>query len=220
MALLAGWLADQSMPCCRPCRHARDKSPLVPTPVHSSPPACLQSHPSQSCFMSSMDTHTHASFQSTLPEAVAIVVAPRDTKQPYGVFRLTDDPARGSGLELILACEVRQRAAELTSERASERARGRHWQLQHPRAQLTRTPRRLLLFSCAIPCLSPSCMHVRVCFCSCGASTPTRPRSPSTRRPRTSSGRPRSCRSQTCGDTLHDLASVFWRFRVNSFNSA
>lgn len=67
----------------------------------------IHSHPSQSCFMSSMDTHTHASFQSTLPEAVAIVVAPRDTKQPYGAFRLTDDPARGSGLELILACELR-----------------------------------------------------------------------------------------------------------------
>lgn len=67
----------------------------------------IHTHPSQDCFMSSMDTHTHSSYQSMLPEAIAIVVAPRDTRLPYNVFRLTDDPAVGSGLELILACTLR-----------------------------------------------------------------------------------------------------------------
>ncbi|KAF9587059.1 hypothetical protein IFM89_039745 [Coptis chinensis] len=36
-------------------------------------------HPSQSCFMSSIDLHTHYSYQIMLPEAVAIVMAPKDS---------------------------------------------------------------------------------------------------------------------------------------------
>ncbi|KAF8586957.1 Mov34-domain-containing protein [Ramaria rubella] len=59
----------------------------------------IHTHPTQSCFMSSLDLHTHASFQCMLPEFFAIVVAP--TQFPNcGVFRLTDPP----GLKTILKC--------------------------------------------------------------------------------------------------------------------
>ena len=39
---------------------------------------CLysQTHPSQTAFMSSVDLHTHYSYQVMLDEAIAIVVAP------------------------------------------------------------------------------------------------------------------------------------------------
>jgi hypothetical protein len=40
-----------------------------------------------------------------LPEAIAIVVAPRDNKLPFGIFRLTDEPP-DLGLELVKHCEV------------------------------------------------------------------------------------------------------------------
>lgn len=63
----------------------------------------IHTHPSQACFMSSMDLHTHAGYQATLPEAVAIVVAPRERMS--AVYRLTDD----GGLELVQKCEVSER---------------------------------------------------------------------------------------------------------------
>ncbi|KAL6006982.1 hypothetical protein ACLOJK_032478 [Asimina triloba] len=47
-------------------------------------------HPSQSCFMSSIDLHTHYSYQLMLPEAFAVVMAPTDATKNYGIFRLTD----------------------------------------------------------------------------------------------------------------------------------
>ncbi|OEL33104.1 AMSH-like ubiquitin thioesterase 2, partial [Dichanthelium oligosanthes] len=41
-------------------------------------------HPSQTCFLSSIDLHTQYSYQVMLPEAVAIVVAPTDpTRQVF-----------------------------------------------------------------------------------------------------------------------------------------
>ncbi|RZB54948.1 AMSH-like ubiquitin thioesterase 3 isoform B [Glycine soja] len=39
----------------------------------------IHTHPSQTCFMSSVDLHTHYSYQIMLPEAIAIVMAPTDT---------------------------------------------------------------------------------------------------------------------------------------------
>lgn len=36
----------------------------------------IHTHPSQSCFMSSRDLHTHSGFQVSLPESIAIVCAP------------------------------------------------------------------------------------------------------------------------------------------------
>lgn len=50
----------------------------------------IHTHPSQTCFMSSVDLHTHYSYQIMLPEAVAIVMAPTDTSSPHGIFHLSD----------------------------------------------------------------------------------------------------------------------------------
>lgn len=38
---------------------------------------CVQTHPTQTAFLSSVDLHTHCSYQLMLPEAVAIVCAPK-----------------------------------------------------------------------------------------------------------------------------------------------
>ncbi|KAG0632791.1 hypothetical protein HOY80DRAFT_733244 [Tuber brumale] len=59
----------------------------------------IHTHPTQTCFMSSVDLHTHCSYQLMLTESIAIVCAPRH--QPsWGVFRLTNPP----GVETIRAC--------------------------------------------------------------------------------------------------------------------
>ncbi|XP_075521741.1 AMSH-like ubiquitin thioesterase 3 isoform X2 [Primulina tabacum] len=43
----------------------------------------IHTHPTQTCFMSSVDLHTHYSYQVMLQEAIAIVMAPTDTSRPY-----------------------------------------------------------------------------------------------------------------------------------------
>ncbi|ETV82773.1 hypothetical protein, variant 1 [Aphanomyces astaci] len=43
----------------------------------------IHTHPSQTCFLSSVDIHTQCGFQSMLSEAIAIVVAPRDPVKKY-----------------------------------------------------------------------------------------------------------------------------------------
>ncbi|KAK6544195.1 hypothetical protein TWF694_000901 [Orbilia ellipsospora] len=49
----------------------------------------IHTHPTQTCFMSSVDLHTHCGYQMMLRESIAIVCAP--SSQPsWGVFRLTD----------------------------------------------------------------------------------------------------------------------------------
>ncbi|RAK78570.1 putative endosome-associated ubiquitin isopeptidase (AmsH) [Aspergillus fijiensis CBS 313.89] len=59
----------------------------------------IHTHPTQTCFMSSRDLHTHCGYQVMLPESIAIVCAP--SKMPdWGVFRLTDPP----GLKTVLNC--------------------------------------------------------------------------------------------------------------------
>ncbi|KAF2000336.1 hypothetical protein P154DRAFT_522540 [Amniculicola lignicola CBS 123094] len=59
----------------------------------------IHTHPSQTCFMSSRDLHTHVGYQVMMPESIAIVCAP--SKDPsWGVFRLTDPP----GKQAILNC--------------------------------------------------------------------------------------------------------------------
>ncbi|KAK3055816.1 hypothetical protein LTR09_003050 [Extremus antarcticus] len=60
----------------------------------------IHTHPSQSCFLSSRDLHTSSGYQVMLPEAIAIVCAPRHNPD-WGVFRLTDPP----GLQHVLQCE-------------------------------------------------------------------------------------------------------------------
>ncbi|KAJ3795097.1 hypothetical protein GGU11DRAFT_252805 [Lentinula aff. detonsa] len=63
----------------------------------------IHTHPSQSCFMSSVDLHTHSAFQRMLPESFAVVCAPTSVPN-FGIFRLTDPP----GLGLILACNAKE----------------------------------------------------------------------------------------------------------------
>ena len=59
----------------------------------------IHTHPSQSCFLSSLDLHTQAGYQALLDEAIAVVCAPQH--QPdLGIFRLTNPP----GLRYILQC--------------------------------------------------------------------------------------------------------------------
>lgn len=55
----------------------------------------IHTHPTQTCFLSSIDLHTHASYQLMLPEAIAIVCSPRSTPS-WGAFRLTDPPGVGN----------------------------------------------------------------------------------------------------------------------------
>ncbi|KHN82587.1 STAM-binding protein-like A [Toxocara canis] len=59
----------------------------------------IHTHPSQTAFLSSVDLHTHCSYQLMMPEAVAIVVAPKFNE--VGVFRLTE-----RGMNEISACRL------------------------------------------------------------------------------------------------------------------
>ncbi|EIM87188.1 Mov34-domain-containing protein [Stereum hirsutum FP-91666 SS1] len=63
----------------------------------------IHTHPTQSCFMSSVDLHTHSGFQRMLPESFAVVCAPKSTPN-FGIFRLTDPP----GLHAILDCNAKE----------------------------------------------------------------------------------------------------------------
>ncbi|CAI0467095.1 unnamed protein product [Linum tenue] len=63
----------------------------------------IHTHPTQTCFMSSVDLHTHYSYQIMLPEAIAIVMAPTDDSSPHGIFHLSD-PA---GVSVIRNCQQR-----------------------------------------------------------------------------------------------------------------
>ncbi|KAJ1301285.1 hypothetical protein OPQ81_003690 [Rhizoctonia solani] len=63
----------------------------------------IHTHPTQSCFMSSMDLHTHSGYQASLKEAFAIVCAPSSSPN-VGIFRLTDPP----GLQVILHCHAKE----------------------------------------------------------------------------------------------------------------
>ncbi|EPY52455.1 AMSH protein [Schizosaccharomyces cryophilus OY26] len=59
----------------------------------------IHTHPTQTCFMSSVDLHTHCSYQLMLPEAIAIVMSPSKTPDS-GIFRLLDP----KGLEEVVHC--------------------------------------------------------------------------------------------------------------------
>lgn len=58
----------------------------------------IHTHPSQTAFLSSVDLHTHLSYQLMLPEALAIVMAPKYNET--GFFSLTPD----HGLDFIANC--------------------------------------------------------------------------------------------------------------------
>ncbi|XP_040202001.1 STAM-binding protein isoform X1 [Rana temporaria] len=48
----------------------------------------IHTHPTQTAFLSSVDLHTHCSYQMMLPESIAIVSSPKFNET--GIFRLTD----------------------------------------------------------------------------------------------------------------------------------
>lgn len=59
----------------------------------------IHTHPTQSCFMSSVDLHTQSSYQLMLKESIAIVCAP--TSNPsWDIYRLTDP----KGVNVIKEC--------------------------------------------------------------------------------------------------------------------
>lgn len=74
----------------------QDKNSLFPL-------GWIHTHPTQTCFMSSIDLHTHYSYQIMLPEAIAIVMAPTDTSRTHGIFHLSDP----SGVSVIRNCQER-----------------------------------------------------------------------------------------------------------------
>ncbi|GLI60591.1 hypothetical protein VaNZ11_002751 [Volvox africanus] len=49
----------------------------------------IHTHPTQTCFLSSVDVHTQCGYQMMLEEAVAIVMAPTDQSKKCGIFRLS-----------------------------------------------------------------------------------------------------------------------------------
>ncbi|NWJ06550.1 STABP protein, partial [Crypturellus undulatus] len=57
----------------------------------------IHTHPTQTAFLSSVDLHTHCSYQLMLPESIAVVCAPK--YQETGFFKLTEH-----GLEEIASC--------------------------------------------------------------------------------------------------------------------
>lgn len=57
----------------------------------------IHTHPSQQSFLSSIDLHTHAPYQKMLPEAIAIVVAPKYNE--ICIYSLSEH-----GLDFILKC--------------------------------------------------------------------------------------------------------------------
>ncbi|KAM3591981.1 uncharacterized protein V6R79_010733 [Siganus canaliculatus] len=60
----------------------------------------IHTHPTQTAFLSSVDLHTHCSYQLMLPEAIAIVCAPKH--HDSGVFRLT-----GPGMSEVSGCRLK-----------------------------------------------------------------------------------------------------------------
>ncbi|KAE8589953.1 hypothetical protein XENTR_v10017873 [Xenopus tropicalis] len=58
----------------------------------------IHTHPTQTAFLSSVDLHTHCSYQLMLPEAIAIVCSPKHNDT--GIFRLTS-----AGMLEVSACK-------------------------------------------------------------------------------------------------------------------
>uniref|UniRef100_A0A8C0LKA9 STAM binding protein like 1 n=1 Tax=Canis lupus dingo TaxID=286419 RepID=A0A8C0LKA9_CANLU len=58
----------------------------------------IHTHPTQTAFLSSVDLHTHCSYQLMLPEAIAVVCSPKH--KDTGIFRLTN-----AGMLEVSACK-------------------------------------------------------------------------------------------------------------------
>jgi hypothetical protein len=62
---------------CEHCFYSLVREILVTTKIVYLFIFVFQTHPSQTAFLSSVDLHTHCSYQLMMPEALAIVCAPR-----------------------------------------------------------------------------------------------------------------------------------------------
>lgn len=76
----------------------------------------IHTHPTQTCFLSSIDVHTQCGYQTMLDEAVAIVMAPRDARNKVGIFRLSTP----GGLSLVQKCGLRGFHAHPPTETGQE----------------------------------------------------------------------------------------------------
>ncbi|KAG2356406.1 hypothetical protein BDR07DRAFT_1453429 [Suillus spraguei] len=64
----------------------------------------IHTHPSQSCFMSSVDLHTHLGFSVCFQSLLPLFAPQSSLPSAFGIFRLTDPP----GLQTILDCNVKE----------------------------------------------------------------------------------------------------------------
>eukprot|EP01133_Synstelium_polycarpum_P002270 gene2270-2573_t len=62
----------------------------------------IHTHPTQDCFLSAVDVHTHCSYQYLLQEAIAVVISPMANPN-FGIFRLTDPP----GIQTVQKCKLK-----------------------------------------------------------------------------------------------------------------
>lgn len=83
----------------------------------------IHTHPTQSCFLSSVDMHTSLSYQQMLSSAVAIVIAPTDNDLPIGVWRLTK-----AGMDGIRTCPLRGFHSHESKEPLTKLITDVHWE--------------------------------------------------------------------------------------------
>lgn len=97
-------LVQHSAPASLPSlQHFPALPPHSAAPRELYPLGWIHTHPTQTCFLSSVDVHTQCGYQTMLDEAVAIVMAPTDSRNKCGIFRLTTP----GGLQLIQKCPQR-----------------------------------------------------------------------------------------------------------------
>jgi STAM-binding protein len=84
-------------------RRRQPPSPTLARRRELYPLGWIHTHPTQTCFLSSVDVHTQCGYQTMLDEAVAIVMAPTDRRNKCGIFRLTTP----GGLQLVQRCPLR-----------------------------------------------------------------------------------------------------------------
>jgi len=61
----------------------------------------IHTHPTQDCFLSSVDQHTQLSYQLMMTEAIAVVIAPKFSPN-FGIFALTPN-----GITVLQKCDLK-----------------------------------------------------------------------------------------------------------------
>ncbi|KAK6931057.1 JAB1/MPN/MOV34 metalloenzyme domain [Dillenia turbinata] len=86
---------------CNSCQALNEEEIFGIESEHSLiPVGWIHTHPSQTCFMSSVDLHTQFPYQVMVPEAIAIVMAPTDATRSCGIFRLSEQ-----GMGILRECQ-------------------------------------------------------------------------------------------------------------------